>query len=66
MFTLTLQTWTVEKRARVRSASGGWPRAVRLRRIEAYLTVREIGQARAQIACAGASSSVLAGSGLQR
>ena len=40
--TLTLQTSAEEKRARVRPASGGWPRTVRLRRIEAHLSVREI------------------------
>ena len=40
--TLTMQKCVEEKRARELSASGGWPRTVRLRRVEAYLTVREI------------------------
>ncbi len=39
IYTLTLQTCDEEKRARIRQMR---PRTVRLRRIEAYLTVREI------------------------
>ena len=61
--TLTLQKCAEEKRARVRSASGGWPRTVRLRRIEAYLTAREVlpETSKGADGVPGASLAVLAG-----
>ena len=58
MFTLTLQSCVLEKRARVRPAEGGTCRS--LGKVEAYLSVREIPRE-----ASPANGAILAGSDLQ-